>query len=116
MQPIQIVMRDISNSPSLENLIHEKAEHLWHFCETIHRCKIAVENPQRHKRQGKLYSVRIDLTVPGKEIVVNKNMNEDVRIAIRDAFKAAVRQLENYVDKRRGEVKKHYYKITPAFQ
>jgi len=68
---------------------------------------VVVEMPQRHKHQGKLHSVRIDLTVPGAELVANHTQHEDVYVAIRDAFDAMSRQLEDYARKQRGEVKTH---------
>ena len=55
-----------------------------------------VEQPAKHHQQGKLFNIRIDLGVPGSEIVVDKQQNEDVYVALRDAFDAAKRQLEDY--------------------
>ena len=63
--------------------------------------------PHKHHHQGKQFNVRIDIGVPGSEIVVTKDASEDVYIAVRDAFDAAKRQLEDYARKTRGEVKKH---------
>jgi len=47
------------------------------------------------------------LTVPGAELVANHTQHEDVYVAIRDAFDAMSRQLEDYARKQRGEVKTH---------
>jgi ribosome-associated translation inhibitor RaiA len=71
-----------------------------------------VEKPHRHHQKGTLYHVRINLTVPGKEIVVQRDPAEhqehgDIHAAIRDAFDAAKRQLEDYARERRREVKQH---------
>jgi ribosome-associated translation inhibitor RaiA len=63
--------------------------------------------PARHKHQGKLFNVRIDVHVPGGELVVNRDLNEDVYVALRDAFDAAKRQLDEYGSKQRGGTKKH---------
>jgi ribosome-associated translation inhibitor RaiA len=49
--------------------------------------------------------VRIDVTVPGREIVINHDHDEDVYVALRDAFDAARRQLEDYARIRRGETR-----------
>jgi ribosome-associated translation inhibitor RaiA len=68
---------------------------------------VVIEMPQRHKHQGKLHSVRIDLAVPGTELVANHAQDEDVYVALRDAFASITRQLEEYARKRRGEVKSH---------
>lgn len=107
MQPVQITIRDLPNSPALETHLRKKAEKLAHFYQRINSCRIVITIPQKHKHQGKLYCIRIDLTVPGKELVVNRQLAEDIYVAIRDAFKALERQLENYARKRRGNVKTH---------
>ena len=75
-------------------------------------CHVVIAQPHRHKRDGRLYSVRINLVVPGGEIVVNRNhpldhAHEDVYVAMRDSFDAARRQLEDHVRHLRGAVKPH---------
>ena len=70
-------------------------------------CRVTVEESQRRHHQGKLFSVHIDMTVPGRELVVNRIENIDLYVAIRDAFDAAKRQLEDHSRKRRGEIKAH---------
>lgn len=107
MRPVQIVVRDIPSSSALEDHIRRKAEKLSHYYNRINHIQVAVEMPQKHKHQGKLFNVRISITVPGKELVVNKKLDEDVYIAIRDAFNAVLRQLECYARKKRGDIKKH---------
>ena len=112
MLPVQITVRDMQNSPALEDHLRKKAMKLSHLYNRINSCKIVVHVPQKHKHQGKLFSVNIDLSVPGKELVVNRKLDEDVYIAIRDAFHAAQRQLETYARKRRGDVKTHDMVMT----
>jgi cold shock CspA family protein len=51
--------------------------------------------------------VRIDLIVPGDELVVDRQVDEDLYVAIRDAFHAARRKLEDYARRQRGAVKVH---------
>lgn len=107
MLPLQITVRDIPSSLALETHIRKKAEKLNRFYNRISSCRIMVELPQKHKHQGKLYNVRIDITVPGKEFVVTRKYDQDVYVAIRDAFNAIVRQLEEHSHKRHGRVKTH---------
>ena len=107
MLPVQITVRDMPNSPALEDHLRKKANKLNQFYDHINSCKIVIHIPQKHKHQGKLFSVNIDLSVPGKDLVVNRKLDEDVYIAIRDAFLAVQRQLERYARKRRGDVKTH---------
>lgn len=106
--PLELTLRDIPESPAVEARIREKTAKLERFHDRITSCRITVESPQHRKRQGKLYSVHIDITVPGGgELVVNRAQDEDVYVAIRDAFNAATRQLEDHNRVRRGEVKRH---------
>ncbi|MDP1683429.1 MAG: HPF/RaiA family ribosome-associated protein, partial [Burkholderiales bacterium] len=94
--PLQITVRDIPQSDALEAAIREKAEKLDLFYPHIMACRVVVEMPAKHKHKGKEFTVRIDLTVPGSEIVINRDHHEDVYVALRDAFDVAKRQLEDY--------------------
>jgi ribosomal subunit interface protein len=105
--PLQITFRDIEHSDALEAHIREKAEKLETFFEPIMSCRVVVEMPHQHKQQGKFFSVRIDIGVPGREIVVNRDRHEDVYVALRDAFDAAKRKLDDYSRRLRGETKNH---------
>jgi ribosomal subunit interface protein len=105
--PMQITIRDVEHSEALETHIRERAEKLDEFFDRIMSCRVVVEMPHKHHQQGKQFNVRIDIGVPGNEIVVNRDHSEDVYIALRDAFDAAKRQLEDYSRKIRGDVKTH---------
>jgi cold shock CspA family protein len=75
-------------------------------------CHVVIAQPHRHHREGRLYSVRVDLVVPGSEIVVNRNhpadhAHEDVYVALRDSFDATRRRLEDHARHLRGAVKRH---------
>ncbi|OIR00885.1 sigma 54 modulation protein / S30EA ribosomal protein [mine drainage metagenome] len=105
--PLQIVFRDVARSEAIETAIREKADKLGLFFDRIMSCRVTVGIIQKHKHQGKLFNVRVDLTVPGTEIVVNRDKAEDVYVAIRDAFDAAKRKIEEHARRMRGEVKVH---------
>lgn len=105
--PMQITIRDMEHSAALETYIRQKAAKLDEFFKHIMSCRVVVEMPHKHHQQGKQFNVRIDIGVPGNEIVVNRDHSEDVYIALRDAFDAAKRQLEDYARKVRGNVKTH---------
>jgi cold shock CspA family protein len=110
--PLQITWRDLPASAAVEATIHERAAKLDEFCDDIMSCHVMVESPHRHHHKGKLYHLRIDLTVPGEEIVIKRDpredaTHEDVYVVVRDAFDAATRRLEDYVRRRRGDVKTH---------
>lgn len=107
MNSIQITVCDLPDSPAIENHLRKKAEKLDRFYHRINSCRIVVTIPQKHKHNGKIYCIRIEITVPGRELVVNRQLSQDIYVAIRDAFNALQRQLENYARKRRGDVKRH---------
>ena len=110
--PLQITFRHIQPSAAVEARIRQEAAKLEKFCEHIMSCRVIVEAPHRHHNQGNLFHVRIDLTVPQEELVVSRehhdeHAHEDAYVVIRDAFNALHRQLEDYVRRRRGDVKFH---------
>ena len=105
--PLQITIRDVDHSEALETHIRDKAKKLDEFFDRIMSCRVVVEVPHKHHHQGKQFNVRIDIGVPGSEIVVNRDHAEDVYVALRDAFDAAKRQLEYYARKLHGNVKAH---------
>lgn len=103
--PLQITIRGIAPSEALESRIREKMAKLDEFFDHITSCRVVVGEPHKHQRQGKQFNVRIDISVPNNEIVVTRDHDEDVYVALRDAFNAAKRQLEDYVRRMRGDVK-----------
>jgi len=110
--PLQISFRNMDPSPAVEARIRKKAAKLERFHSRIIGCSVVVEAPHRHRNKGKLYNVRVDISVPGKDVVVDRakpvnHAHEDVYVAIRDAFNAATRRLEDRARKMRGEVKNH---------
>ncbi len=113
-RPIQITFKDIPHSDAVETHIREKAAKLETFYPNIIGCHVTVELPHKHHHQGKQHNVRIDIKVPGSEIVVNRDKHEDIYVALRDAFDAAKRQVEEYGRKQRGDVKHHEKSLRPA--
>jgi cold shock CspA family protein len=105
-QPLQITARDMSLSEVAENDIRAKAENLDTYHNGIISCRVVVEGPGRHHRQGP-YVVRIDVSVPGTDLVIDRQTDADLYVAIRDAFDAARRRLEDYARRQRGDVKVH---------
>ena len=104
--PIELILKDIALSGPAQAEILEKAAHLEHYYGGIIRCRVTVEGPTRHHKKGH-YGVKVDLTVPGTELVVTKEDKDDVQTALRDAFEAITRRLEDHVQRRRGFTKTH---------
>jgi cold shock CspA family protein len=108
--PVDITFKELGKSDALETRIRESVQKLERVFDRIMRCEVLIETPHRHHRTGRQYHVRIRLTVPGSEIVVSRDpgpdeAHEDAYVALRDAFLAARRQLEDYVRKtlKRGD-------------
>jgi ribosomal subunit interface protein len=109
---LQITFRGLDPSPALEATVREHVARLERFSDDITRCHVLVEAPHRRHHQGNLFRLRIDLAVPGREIVVGRDpaerqAHEDPYVAIRDAFDAARRQLEDHARVLRAAVKTH---------
>jgi len=117
-------------SSTVEEKIREEASKLEEFYNHITSCRVTVEIPRRYQNGEYQFHIRIDLTVPGAEIVANHEPtlhsslrrteseehakgqelsapHKDVYVAIRDAFKTARRKLQAYAHRRNGSVKHH---------
>ena len=105
--PLRITVRHMSPSPTLEQRIREETQKLEDFHSRIVSCHVTVNEFARHKQQGRHFEVRIDLRIPGHEIVVNHKDDEDVYVAVREAFASLVRRLEDTARRQRGQVKAH---------
>jgi cold shock CspA family protein/ribosome-associated translation inhibitor RaiA len=110
--PLQVTFRNMDPSPALESRARELAARLEKFSPQIVHCHVVIEAPHRHQHQGELFEVRIDVTVPGKEIAIRRAhpadpSHQDAYVALRDAFRAARRKLQDYVRERRKDVKTH---------
>lgn len=125
-----VTFRNVSSPRLAEKWVLDEISKLTVFYPRIMACRVAVESPHRHHRLGSQFHVRIDLTLPGGEIVIKhepslrarvrqtgevtfakrlelKTAHKNLRQAINDAFKAAARRLQDYARRQRGSVKSH---------
>ena len=132
--PLQIAFRNVKPSAAVEARVREEVAKLETFYPSIMHCRVVIELPHKHRRKGDLYHVRIDMTVPGSELVVKKEpslraelrqidsekqskshevdaAHKDAYVVIRDAFKEARRQLQDFARRERGQTKLH---VAPA--
>ena len=110
--PLQITFRNLPPSAAVEAKVRERAENLDKFYEHIMRCRVIVEPLPHHSHQGALHDIHIDITLPDEEIAIRHthpadHAHEDPYVALRDAFHAARRRLEDYERKHRLDVKSH---------
>jgi ribosomal subunit interface protein len=112
--PLQITFHGIDHSEAVETRIREKAAKLESLFDRITSCRVVIEAHHRNTsnlhHKGEPFHIRIDLTVPGAELVVKRDpkdshVNEDIYVALREAFDSIERQLKEYAARQRGEVK-----------
>lgn len=115
-KPVQITFRGMDKSASVEESIREHVAKLDRYYDGIISCRVVIEAPHKQHHQGNLFHVSIDLKVPGTEILISrdkgdKHSHEDAHVALRDAFQAARRRLEDFAHRQRGDIKTH---VEPA--
>lgn len=104
---LQINFRNLDHSDAIEASVRKYAAKLAQLNGEVQSCRVTIESPHKHRYKGKIYQVVVDVKVPGKELVVSRtpddeHAHEDVYVAIRDAFNAAHRRIQQYTKKRRG--------------
>jgi ribosome-associated translation inhibitor RaiA/cold shock CspA family protein len=106
-QPLQIRFLGMEPSEAVESAARKKADKLDRFCPDIMSCRVSIEQMHKHQHQGRPFAVRIDVTVPDHELSVDRVHDEDVYVALRDAFDDMTRQVEDAVRRTRGQEKLH---------
>ncbi|OAN45118.1 ribosome hibernation-promoting factor, HPF/YfiA family [Magnetospirillum moscoviense] len=108
---LQITFHGIDHSDAVETRVREKVGKLELLFDRITTCKVAIESHHKNSsnlhHKGDAFHVRIDLAVPGSELVVKRDSDEheDIYAALKGAFAAIERQLKEYVARSRGDVK-----------
>jgi ribosomal subunit interface protein len=105
--PVEIIYRNVDKSEALETRIREKIAKLNSKFERMISCRVVVEKANHQQNSGNSYSVHIDVTMPGGELVVSEHsgkdrlMDEKVYAAMNSAFSAIERQLERFKERTR---------------
>ena len=102
-----ITYRGMEHSAAMDARIADYAAKLEDYHPKITRCHVIVDERDRKKTKGNHFEVRIDLHVPGREIVASRQEHEDPYVAMHEAFEVVYRQLEEDIEKKRGDVKRH---------
>lgn len=110
--PLELSFRNTDPSDAVEAKVRERVDKLETYFGRINSCRVVVEAPHRHHRKGKIFHVKIEIGVPGRTLIVDRDpgkhhAHEDVYVAVRDAFDAARRQLEDHSRKSAGKIKTH---------
>ena len=113
--PLEIRYHQLDSSEAITEEIHRRVAKLEKLYSRLVACRVSVEAPHRQHQTGNIYDVHIELSVPGRDIVVTNEphrpkqryANPDLRTVLRDTFKAAERRLKEFSERQRGETKTH---------
>ena len=107
-RPVQVAFRNMAASPELEQEARARAAWLETFYAGIVGCRVLIEIPHRHQTKGRSVHVRVELSLPGEDVVVTHDrVHSDAVVAIHEAFDLARRRVEDYSCRQRGDVKAH---------
>jgi len=123
-RPLHITFRNMGVSPALEQEIRSRAAWLETFYPGIVGCRVLLEIPHRHRTRGRPLHVRIELSLPGEDVIVNHEptlhatarpgprkseeldgRHKDAVVALHEAFDIARRRVEDVARRQRGDVK-----------
>ena len=113
--PLEIRFHNMAPSDAIEARVRERVEKLTHLYDQLVACRVSIEAPHKQHRKGNLFTVHIDMSVPGSELVVSrgphhpqeKYRDPDLYTVLNEAFEAAERQLTEFKRRQRGDVKNH---------
>lgn len=113
--PLQIKFRHMEPSAVIEDRVRDRCHKLQRFAEYVTCCRVTVDAPHTHQDKTGLYRVSIDITLPDEETgapyhAEQQHTHENVEVAIREAFDAARRQLEDYAKQQRAYIKMQHSK------
>ena len=123
-RPVQITFRNMGVSPALEQEIRLRAAWLETFYPDLVGCRVWLEIPHRHRKRGRPLHVRIELSLPGEDVIVNHeptvratarpetrkgeeldSRHKDALVALHEAFDVARRRVEDVARRQRGDIK-----------
>lgn len=110
MMDLKVQYLDFTESEAVTAAVEAHAEALEKSFRRVMSCHVVISRPHRKLHQGGIYHIKIRLHVPGSQIIIDKepglnHAHEDVYIAIRDAFLAARRRVEEFSRIKSGQIK-----------
>ena len=110
--PLEIAYRNVEPSPPIERRVERGLRSLEKVSDRITSCRVMIDVPHPRHQKGNLHKVRIEVRLPGVELVVNRDPPEhrefeDVSQALGEAFDLMKRRLREEVDRMQGMVKTH---------
>lgn len=110
--PPEIAFRNVDATEELKGRILDGISDLEEVHDHVITCRVMVEETNPARNAGKLNHVRIEVSVPNHQVVVNRDppehpASQDLRQAVNEAFRKARRRLREVKAKQRGHVKVH---------
>lgn len=112
--PLELSFHNMESSDALKAAVREHVDKLEQFHDHIVGCRVVIEMPHRsQKASGNPPDVHIVVRVPGKEIVVSRELAHnghkkaatDAYAVLDNAFAVAQKQLKDYRRISHGDVK-----------
>jgi ribosomal subunit interface protein len=105
--PLELAFHNLEASEAVEARVRERVAKLEKMFPRLVACRVVVEAPHKQHQKGNVFRVRIEMSVPGDDLVVSKEPNRaherfadpDVYTVLKDAFETAERMLRDYKDK-----------------
>jgi cold shock CspA family protein len=114
--PIEIAFQHCKPSEEIRAEVAKQAKRLEKFSDRITSCHVAIAGPQTRHRQGDVFKIDVRIAMPEhRDVIVTRTHGdaperEHPLVAVREAFDAAVRQIEDVARDTRGQVKDHQVK------
>jgi len=106
--PLTLTFDGIPRSAALDAHVRDSVAKLERFHSRITSCRVTIGQSPKRATRGRPFEVHVEVRIPGHvELVSNRHRDEDVYVAMRDAFAAITRQLEEAAREKRGDVKTH---------
>ncbi len=118
--PLEISFHGLEKSEAAEARIRDKFERLHQHFDRITHARVVVETPRRHTAAAKVFQVKIEIGLPGQKPLIVRHdppaeqTRTDIAIAIRDAFAAAQRRLDEMAAKIKHPAKRERARRRPA--
>jgi ribosome-associated translation inhibitor RaiA len=103
--PVEIHFHGIEKSEAIEERVRWKVSKLEKHCGRMTRCRVVVEAPHRSPTKPKVFQIKIEISLPRHQPIVvshervGSHANEELLLALRDAFEAALRKADGVASK-----------------
>jgi putative sigma-54 modulation protein len=118
--PLEIHFHGLEKSDAIETRVRDKVAKLQRHFDRMSACRVVLEAPHRSTAKAKVYQVKIEISVPGQQPIIvshereGANGQEDLGLAVRDAFEVATRRIDDVAAKLSSRTKQERGRRRPA--